>query len=57
MNDQILEIIKEVGKPCAVADVAKKSGLEKAAVDKAFRVLKNECRDVLPICSIWKSVA
>jgi len=57
MNDQVLEIMKEIGKPCAVSDVVKKSGLDKAVVDKAFKALKKEGRIVSPVRCKWEPAA
>lgn len=40
MKNQVLDIMKEAGKPVSAGDVVKLSGLDKAVVDKAFKELK-----------------
>ena len=54
MKDKVLEIMREAGKPVSAGDVVKLSGMEKADVDKAFKVLKAEGASVSPVRCKWE---
>lgn len=54
MKNQVLDVMKEAGKPVSAGDVVKLSGLEKAAVDKAFKELKAEGAIVSPVRCKWE---
>ena len=54
MEDKVLEIMREAGKPVSAGDVVKLSGMEKADVDKAFKELKAEGAIVSPVRCKWE---
>lgn len=54
MKNQVLDIMKEAGKPVSAGDVVKLSGLDKAVVDKAFKELKAEGAIVSPVRCKWE---
>ena len=54
MKNQVLDVMKEAGKPVSAGDVVKLSGLEKAVVDKAFKELKAEGAIVSPVRCKWE---
>lgn len=42
MENTVLKVLKESGKPLRPGDIANLSGLEKSEVDKAIKKLKSE---------------
>ena len=54
MKEQVLEIMREMGKPVTVAEVVKKSGKERFEIDRAFKELKAEQLIVSPIRCKWE---
>ena len=54
MKNQVLDIMKEAGKPVSAGDVVKLSGLDKAVADKAFKELKAEGAIVSPVRCKWE---
>lgn len=54
IKQQILDTMKELGKPVNATEVAKATGLEKAEVDKAFKELKKEEAIVSPVRCKWE---
>jgi len=54
MKNQVLDVMKEAGKPVSAGDVVKLSELEKAVVDKAFKELKAEGAIVSPVRCKWE---
>lgn len=57
MNDKVLEVMKEMGKPVSAGEVVKFSGLEKEVVDKAFKELKKDGAITSPIRCKWEPSA
>ena len=52
-KQNILNVMKEIGKPVAAGEVAKISGLDRKVVDKVFAELKKEGAIVSPIRCKW----
>lgn len=51
---KVLDAMKSAGKPLSAGEVVKASGLEKAQVDAAFKVLKKEGLIVSPVRCKWE---
>ncbi|WP_455257049.1 transcriptional regulator [Peptoniphilus asaccharolyticus] len=54
IKEQILQAMREAGKPMNATEVSKETGLEKADVDKAFKALKKEEAIVSPVRCKWE---
>ncbi|MBL7576035.1 hypothetical protein SAMN00017477_1081 [Peptoniphilus asaccharolyticus DSM 20463] len=54
IKEQILQAMREAGKPMNATEVSKATGLEKAEVDKAFKALKKEEAIVSPVRCKWE---
>lgn len=54
IKEQILQAMREAGKPMNATEVSKATGLEKADVDKAFKALKKEEAIVSPVRCKWE---
>jgi len=54
MKDKVLEIMRDMGKPVAVGDVVKHSGLDRKDVDKAFKDLRKDGLIVSPVHCKWE---
>lgn len=54
IKNQVLETMKAAGKPVSAGEVEKLSGLDRKAVDDAFKVLKKENAIVSPIRCKWE---
>lgn len=52
-KQNVLNVMKEVGKPVTAGEVAKISGLDRKVVDKVFAELKKEGAIVSPIRCKW----
>lgn len=54
MEEKVLEIMKQIGKPCSAGEVEKAGGLDRKEVDKAFKKLKEEGKIVSPVRCKWE---
>lgn len=54
IKEQILQAMRQAGKPMNATEVSKATGLEKADVDKAFKDLKKEEAIVSPVRCKWE---
>ena len=54
MEEKVLQIMKEIGKPCSAGEVEKASGMDRKDVDKAFKTLKEEGKIVSPVRCKWE---
>ena len=54
VKEQVLVTMREAGKPVSAGEVEKLSGLERKAVDKAFKELKAEGAIVSPVRCKWE---
>ncbi|MBQ7057301.1 MAG: transcriptional regulator [Bacteroidaceae bacterium] len=54
MKEQVLQAMREAGKPVSAGDVTKVLGADRKAVDKAFAELKKEGAIVSPIRCKWQ---
>lgn len=54
IKEQILQAMREAGKPMNATEVSKATGLEKADVDKAFKAIKKEEAIVSPVRCKWE---
>ncbi|EGY80321.1 MAG: transcriptional regulator [Peptoniphilus sp.] len=54
IKEQILQAMRQAGKPMNATEVSKATGLEKADVDKAFKALKKEEAIVSPVRCKWE---
>ncbi|MDO4467235.1 MAG: transcriptional regulator [Bacillota bacterium] len=53
-REQVLNAMKEAGKPISAGDVAKLTGLDRKVVDKVFTALKKEGAIVSPVRCKWE---
>ena len=53
-KEQILQVMREAGKPLSAGEVAKTSGIDRKEVDKAFAQLKKESAIVSPVRCKWE---
>ncbi len=53
-KEKVLEVMKAAGKPVSAGEVEKLSGLERKAVDDAFKELKKENAIVSPVRCKWE---
>lgn len=54
MKDQVLNAMREAGKPVSAGDVAKMLNADRKEVDKAFAELKKEGAIVSPVRCKWE---
>ncbi len=52
-KEQVLQVMREAGKPMSAGEVAKTSGIDRKEVDKAFAQLKKENAIVSPVRCKW----
>ncbi|EFA42915.1 hypothetical protein HMPREF0645_2665 [Hallella bergensis DSM 17361] len=52
-KEQVLQVMREAGKPMSAGEVAKTSGIDRKEVDKAFTQLKKENAIVSPVRCKW----
>lgn len=53
-KEKVLEAMKAAGKPVSAGEVEKLSGLDRKAVDDAFKELKKENAIVSPVRCKWE---
>ena len=56
MKEQVLQAIREAGKPVSAGDVTKALGADRKDVDKAFAELKKEGAIISPVRCKWEPV-
>jgi biotin operon repressor len=54
MKEQVLQAMREAGKPISAGDVAKVLNADRKEVDKAFAELKKEGAIVSPVRCKWQ---
>ena len=54
MKEQVLQAMREAGKPVSAGDVTKALGADRKEVDKAFSELKKEGAIVSPVRCKWE---
>ena len=54
MKEQVLQAMREAGKPLSAGEVAKVLDADRKAVDKAFAELKKEGAIVSPVRCKWE---
>ena len=54
IKEQVLQVMKEAGKPVSAGEVEKLSGLDRKDIDKAFQALKKEEAIVSPVRWKWE---
>ena len=54
MKEQVLQAMREAGKPVSAGDVTKALGADRKEVDKAFAELKKEGAIVSPVRCKWE---
>lgn len=54
INEEILKVMREAGKPISAGEVEKLSGLDRKEIDKAFKDLKKENAIVSPVRCKWE---
>ena len=52
-KEQVLNAMREAGKPVSAGEVAKITGIDRKEVDKAFAALKKEEAIVSPVRCKW----
>ncbi len=53
MKEQVLQVMREAGKPMSAGDVTKALNADRKEVDKAFAQLKKEGAIVSPVRCKW----
>ncbi|MBQ9575971.1 MAG: transcriptional regulator [Muribaculaceae bacterium] len=53
MKEQVLQVMREAGKPMSAGDVTKALNADRKEVDKAFAELKKEGTIVSPVRCKW----
>ena len=53
MKEQVLQVMREAGKPMSAGDVTKALNADRKEVDKAFAELKKEGSIVSPVRCKW----
>ena len=53
MKEQVLQVMRDAGKPMSAGDVAKALGADRKDVDKAFAELKKEGAIISPVRCKW----
>jgi biotin operon repressor len=54
IKETVLDVIRKAGKPVSAGEVEKLSGLERKAIDKAFKELKADGLIVSPVRCKWE---
>lgn len=54
MKEQVLQTMREAGKPVSAGEVTKALGADRKEVDKAFAALKKEGAIVSPVRCKWE---
>lgn len=54
MKDQVLEAMKQAGKPVSAGEVEKMLAADRKLVDKAFAELKKEGKIISPVRCKWQ---
>ena len=54
MKEQVLQAMREAGKPVSAGDVTKALGADRKEVDKAFAELKKEGAIISPVRCKWE---
>lgn len=54
MKDQVLEAMKQAGKPVSAGEVEKMLSADRKLVDKAFAELKKEGKIISPVRCKWQ---
>ncbi|MCL1983846.1 MAG: transcriptional regulator [Methanomassiliicoccaceae archaeon] len=54
INDDVLKVMKEKGKPMSAGDVEKALGADRKEVDKAFSELKKDGSIISPVRCKWE---
>ena len=57
MKEQVLQAMREAGKPVSAGEVTKALGADRKEVDKAFAELKKEGAIVSPVRCKWEPAA
>ena len=52
-KEQVLQAMREAGKPVSAGEIAKITGIDRKEVDKAFAALKKEAAIVSPVRCKW----
>ncbi|MBM6992523.1 MAG: transcriptional regulator [Prevotella sp.] len=52
-KEQVLQAMREAGKPLSAGDVAKATGIDRKEIDKAFAELKKENAIISPVRCKW----
>lgn len=52
-KEQVLQVMREAGKPMSAGEVATASGIDRKEVDKAFAQLKKENAITSPVRCKW----
>ncbi len=53
-KEQVIDAMKQAGKPVSAGEVEKLTGLERKEVDKIFKVLKKDNAIVSPVRCKWE---
>jgi predicted transcriptional regulator len=53
-KEQVIDAMKQAGKPVSAGEVEKLTGLERKEVDKIFKVLKKDNTIVSPVRCKWE---
>jgi predicted transcriptional regulator len=53
-KEQVIDAMKQAGKPVSAGEVEKLTGLERKEVDKIFKVLKKDNIIVSPVRCKWE---
>jgi predicted transcriptional regulator len=56
-KEQVIDAMKQAGKPVSAGEVEKLTGLERKEVDKIFKVLKKDNAIVSPVRCKWEVVS
>lgn len=54
VKEQVLDAMRQAGKPVSAGEVATITGIDRKEVDKAFAALKKEAAIVSPVRCKWK---
>ncbi len=54
IEEKVLSAMRAAGKPTSAGEIEKASGLDRKAVDKAFKTLKDKGEIVSPVRCKWE---
>ncbi len=54
VRDEILNVMKEAGKPMSAGEVEKATGIDRKEIDKAFKEMKADGSIVSPVRCKWE---